>query len=632
MKTFDQRKKYVELYMEKISNSRKKAVITVTSLALVITVLALVLFIPYDTTPPSVDKYRSDEYYDLIQKINLATFEAPKASNRFESLVTAVGGVRDEVFNGALKGEVAMPGATMAGSYPVNDAVGGAGEYVEVTDNQVSGVIESDIFKRSSEYIFYLRENRLSVYSIAQEKSALVGEHIIELFAPENQLDGNSKPGALQYVSVSEMYLSQDCATVTVVMQFYHQGTATVLVSLDVSDPTNITETNRVCMSGNYLSSRKVDGKLLVMTNFRISKENVDFDDPATFVPQVGAAGEMELIAPENIASPESLSNLTYTVVATVDEKTLEVNGKAAVLSYSDQIYVSQDTVFVTRAFTHTSEKDAGGCIIQTTQTEITGIRYADGELTFVGSVTLDGSVKNQYSMDQHNGILRVVTSTFSRTYKEYEDSYSSAMTILESKRNVNLYCVDLENWEIVASVKAFAPEGEDAQSVRFDGDQAYVCTALVITMKDPVYFFDLSDLDNITWTDTGTIDGYSTSLIQLGDGYLLGVGYGESRQLKVEIYEEMNGSVVSVCAYELNATFSEEYKCYYIDRENNLIGLPVIHWETGREYILLHFDGYGLVPIAGASFEGSANSVRATIIDGWLYVLSEDFTVSQVW
>ena len=120
---------------------------------------------------------------------------------------------------------------------------------------------------------------------------------------------------------------------------------------------------------------------------------------------------------------------------------------------------------------------------------------------------------------------------------------------------------------------------GEEATAVRFDGVYAYVCTAEVITLTDPVYFFDLSDLSNITYTDTGTIDGFSTSLIQLEDGYLLGIGYNEERNLKIEIYEETESGVQSVCTYEKACGFSEVYKSYFIDREKNLIGLATTEW-----------------------------------------------------
>ena len=106
----------------------------------------------------------------------------------------------------------------------------------------------------------------------------------------------------------------------------------------------------------------------------------------------------------------------------------------------------------------------------------------------------------------------------------------------------------------MVAKVERFAPKGETVRSVRFDGDYAYVCTAIQLT--DPVFFFDLSDLSNITYKDTGTISGFSTSLVDLGDGFLMGIGVGSlSTTLKVEIYVEGEQGVESYCSYELENT-----------------------------------------------------------------------------
>ena len=237
--------------------------------------------------------------------------------------------------------------------------------------------------------------------------------------------------------------------------------------------------------------------------------------------------------------------------------------------------------------------------------------------------------------MDQHEGILRVVTSTAVTTVRETVfDGYASLDTN-ERRFNVNLYCVDVNTWEIAASVIGFAPDGEDAQSVRFDGYNAYVCTAEVITITDPVYFFDLSDLNNITWKDTGTIDGYSTSLIELGDGYLLGIGYGDKRHLKVEVYEEAEEGVVSVCSYEQDVAFSIEYKSYLIDRESDLIGIPVYYYVDGEgyvEYRLLRFDGETIQEILiepmsneiSIAVEHCIYNTRAFIADGYLYVFSD--------
>lgn len=630
MKTFDDRKKSVEAYMTKIKRKRRRSAVTLTSLVLV---LSLVLFVPYNTTPPSVRQYADSEYYDLIQQINTLAYQPPKYRNNFHAMLGFFSnfGAKNAP---SLEG---IPNGTLAGAMPEASPDGFKGEeYVEVTDNQVSGVTEADIFKRSDKYVYYLRGEKLSVYTIAQADSQKIGSYTLR------QRD------TLSDIHSTEMYLSADCRTITILANTYQKtkdkanhfvyDPQTVLINLDVSDPTNIREISRVYFKGELLSSRVVDGDILLTYNYGFRLGSVDYDDPSTFVPQYGTPGNMTYIPGSNIVCPEDATAARYTVICKLDGESLAVLGTTALLGYSQELYVSTDTIYATRSYTEKQETAEPNRYRQTAMTEITGISYSGDTLEVVGTIVLEGTVKNQYSMDQYAGILRVVTSTAASYMTESIFEEFVSVSLSERKRNANLYCVDLSNWLIAAEVIAFAPDGEDAQSVRFDGVNAYVCTAEVITLEDPVYFFDLSDLGNITWTDTGTIDGYSTSLIQLGDGYLLGVGYGESRNLKIEIYEERDGKVVSVCAYERNAAFSEVYKSYLIDRENQLFGLPFINWERNTvEYLLLHFDGNALHTVLETQdLQGDYMSMtRAFLADGWLYVLGageQDLYTLQIW
>jgi uncharacterized secreted protein with C-terminal beta-propeller domain len=179
--------------------------------------------------------------------------------------------------------------------------------------------------------------------------------------------------------------------------------------------------------------------------------------------------------------------------------------------------------------------------------------------------------------------------------------------------------------------VEAFAPAGEQAESVRFDDNYAYVCTAEVITLTDPVYFFDLSDLEHITYKDTGTIDGYSSSLVDFGEGYLVGIGYGKQGFLKIEVYEECETGVESVAVYEKEWDFSQDYKSYLIDREKNLVGLATYSFDGKLTYVLLHFDGYGWNELVKVPVSWDLSHIRGVLIDGWLYVFDEDFKVVKV-
>lgn len=631
MRTFDERRKSVEAHMGKIKRAHRRNAVVVTSICLAVSILAVVLFVPYSTTPPDVSMYAGSDYYNLIQRLNEATYQKPRYKNNFEALV-------DNLDFGLRKGGLTMAGPMPmapgdAPNYELNEGSSN-GNYEEVTDNQVDGVIEPDLMKRSDQYIFYFLGLRLQVYSIAAEESELVGEFTL----PANC---KSEDGTLDF-SGAELFLSEDCKTLTLVSEgfWYPNGSKyqhyfTGLINIDVSDPTNITIKNEWYFVGRYVAARMVNGCILLVCNTTIGKNEIDFENPSTYVPQYGVPEDMKCISGENIVCPQSVDNLQYTVISKLDAQNLKMEDCLALLSYSQELYVSEDTIYATHSYTEINQEKFDNNFQQKTMTEITGISYSGEGLEILGTIALEGNVKNQYSMDQYEGVLRVVTSTTVRYFKETFYGEFASTTTSAVDRNVNLYCIDLSNWEIAAEVIAFAPDGEDAQSVRFDGYNAYVCTAEVITIKDPVYFFDLSDMDNITWKDTGTIDGYSTSLIQMGDGYLLGIGFGEERTLKIEVYKETESGVISVCSYVQDTLFSSEYKSYYIDRKRKLIGVPIYnrfytedrHSMVDIKYILLSFDGSRLnvikeIDCITMSDHFSASRVRSDLIGEHLYLL----------
>lgn len=596
-------------------------------LCLLVTALNLVLFIPYNTNPPDVSEYADSEYYSVIQSINALTYQKPKYKNNFQSLMATLGSIGKAFDN--------MAQAPGASSPDMENGTAGediSQKYEEVTDNQVAGVIEGDIFKRSDKYIYYVHAHNLYVYSIEKENS----ERVFSC-----SLDRPKSDWVVSYYTGEmEMYLSSDCTTLTVIIPFYAKNqigwakNMIDIVSLDVSDPVNTHETKRVTVTGKYLSSRVVDGQLMVMTNMLV--QNPDFSDESTFLPQIDSGNGFESIAPENIVLPGTLSSPRYTTVFMLDEKTLAPLGDAAFLSYSQEVYVSTDSIYATSQYTDRTQLEDGYTKTEV-MTEIARLSYAGGTLTPMGKTTVSGRIKDQYSLDEYEGVLRVVTTTDTSKFKETISGNNVSVMIPNDDQNLGigtaLYCIDINTWETVAKVENFAPWGETVESVRFDGDKAYVCTAVVVTLTDPVFFFDLSDLNNITVKDTGVIEGYSSSLVNWGDGYLLGIGFNSDRVLKIEVYEESETGVVSVAAYEKNANFSWDYKSYFIDRENQLVGLGIFDYNRAERYIVLHFDGFQLREVLDVEFPANPDYCRATLIDGYMYILGQDsFKVVKLW
>ncbi|MBR5186901.1 MAG: beta-propeller domain-containing protein, partial [Clostridia bacterium] len=308
----------------------------------------------------------------------------------------------------------------------------------------------------------------------------------------------------------------------------------------------------------------------------------------------------------------ETISSSSYLVFTTLDANTLTLKGTMALLSYTEKMYFTDDTVYT--SYKKTSSENG-------VQTVLSALQYRgkDG-LKLLGSATVNGTIHNQYSMDEYNGILRVVTSANS---------------------SADLYCISLDDYTVKAQVIGFAPKWETVRSVRFDGDYAYVCTA--VQMSDPVFFFDLSDLSNITYKHTGDIPGFSHSLVDFGDGYLLGIGQNEDQYGKIEIYKESENGVEIVCNKTLVGFISNEYKAFFIDRQNKRVGFCYTEVENKSSipfspkysytyrYMLLEFNQNRLIVLIDSVLEESKefsekHNVRAFCDDNRIFVFDTEF------
>ena len=588
--------------------SKKRITVSVIAAAacLALYFVNLWLFTPFGHTPPDVSRYHNSDYYGIIQKLNYLTWEKPKYNNNFQIL-------KEKLSN--LLGLAPMVPEWDGGMEMMGSPGSSAGNYVEITDNQVDGIIEADRIKRSDKYIYYLDYHILRIYSIAGENSEELGA--FHLYGFSDCLLNNW-----------EFYLSEDCKTVTVITQFSDKRNQICVgvIALDVSDPTNITQKGRFEITGRYTSSRMTDGKLLLLTEFSFNEKDINFDDVRTFLPQINTGSGMQTVPVSDIIAPEEINSTRYTVVMQLDENSLALEGTVACLSYSKDVYVSKDHIFLTRVFSNVK-----GYLkkVRDTMTEISCFTYGGNTIEKKGAVTVRGYVKDQWSMDEYEGILRMVTTTNVTNLDEttYDNGSISEEILVKAtgKSNASLYCVDLQSFQVVASVEDFAPPQEKVRSVRFDKDKAYVCTS--IEMIDPVFFFDLSDLNNITYKDTGTIAGFSNSLVNFGNGKLLGIGRGGWNIFKVEIYEETENGVSGLSKYEMeDVSYPRLYKSYYIDRENQLVGFsmsdPNVTDRQPQRYVVLFFDGYDLVELLNVPFEGVKDFNRSVYIDGYMYLL----------
>jgi len=144
----------------------------------------------------------------------------------------------------------------------------------------------------------------------------------------------------------------------------------------------------------------------------------------------------------------------------------------------------------------------------------------------YTGSGRVNGTVLNQFSMSEHEGVLRVATTTgqWNRWWMDDPEPMSSQLVTLTRG-------VDLETQRQVlvetGKVGGIAP-GERIWSARFDGDRAYIVTFEQI---DPLWVIDVSDETNPVILGELKVPGVSTYIHPLSRDHLLTIGLGPANE-----------------------------------------------------------------------------------------------------
>ena len=139
---------------------------------------------------------------------------------------------------------------------------------------------------------------------------------------------------------------------------------------------------------------------------------------------------------------------------------------------------------------------------------EVHELELAGTAATYVASGEVDGTIRDRWSMDEHDGVLRVAVGPSSET-----GDFSSIVTMRREGSRL----------QEIGRVDRIGPR-EEIEAVRWFGD-----LALVVTFRrvDPLYTVDLSDQTAPRVVGELKVPGYSAYLHPLGPHRLLGLGEG---------------------------------------------------------------------------------------------------------
>ncbi|MBQ8350160.1 MAG: beta-propeller domain-containing protein [Ruminococcus sp.] len=376
---------------------------------------------------------------------------------------------------------------------------------------------------------------------------------------------------------------------------------------------------------GSYEDVRiSPDGYMYLISDYFTQSTNVveNENELENYVPTCGINDKVSYIPAEDILLPAESENksdrLSYTVIGSLDLNTsgeITAVDSKALAGYTGQIYCSQDNLY-TNTYSPYERNDEES--LKTEKTNITRIAINAGTITPAASGTIDGTVKDQFSMSEYNGYFRVAAHRQYYYYKfvpydnyeinEDDDAIDSWGDVLygdwkgdefgryyfnTSKIDNCVYVLDLD-MNIVGESEAFG-QGESIKSASFSGDISYVVT---YEQTDPLFAIDLSDPTAPAIMDEFKILGYSTYMQQWNDGQLLGFGIaadedGIERGIKLTMFDNSDPyNLQAIDTFEL-IRGEEQYigsdavwdrKALLIAPEKNLIGFPLYRYNYGEE------------------------------------------------
>jgi uncharacterized secreted protein with C-terminal beta-propeller domain len=215
-------------------------------------------------------------------------------------------------------------------------------------------------------------------------------------------------------------------------------------------------------------------------------------------------------------------------------------------------------------------------------RTTIHRIHINNGKIEYKSQGSVPGRVKNQFSMSEHKGHLRV-SSTMEGIYINY------LRTRMDEQNNI--YVLNM-NLETVGGLEGLAPD-EDIYATRFLGDICYLVTFRQI---DPFFVIDLSNPTNPTLLGELKIPGYSTYLHPYDDNHIIGIGM-EGRKVKISLFDvtdmsnpvELSKHIVETDDNGWRSSSSEalyEHKAFLFDKEKNLLVIPVGNYNKQSAYV----------------------------------------------
>lgn len=533
------------------------------------------------------------------------------------------------VFEGDLALEEAADAASPGGD---------GGRIFSGTNVQVEGVDEPDMVKTDGDRIVLISDGRLIVVDVTGEEPEEIGRLRLDNLAVQSLFLSGDKVLLFGSMWVSHpIPLVEPEASIVPVPQ----SPTVQLIEVDISGDPEIART--MTIDGQFLSGRMIgDTVRLVLTSSPVgfewsypegsglraerkateeNREVIRNSTPDNWIPYYVIADADGDVTDEGIlfdcdraGHPDEFSGLNMLSVITIDlSEGLEVSDATGVLAAGNTIYASGESLYVATQNWQAWQWARSGSTEDRPEGVTTDIHKFDISSTerteYVASGEVTGYLLNQFAMDEHDGLLRVASTTSPNWWGSGIES-ESIVTVL----------TEVDGELIRIGLVDGLGETEQIYSVRFMGDVAYVVT---FRQTDPLYTIDLSDPRDPRMVGELKILGYSAYLHPVGEGLLMGVGQdatdqGRIQGTQVSTFDVSDpGDPTRIDTYTLsegsNSEVEYDHHAFLYWEPAGLAMIPVQQWrwdEKGEEVFL------GAVGLRVES-DGDLDEIRTVVHPG---------------
>jgi inhibitor of cysteine peptidase len=420
------------------------------------------------------------------------------------------------------------------------------------TNIQVAGVDEADIVKTEAGYIYLVSDNEVFIVKAYQPDEAKVLSRITfnDTYPLGIFVDGDRLAVlGSQYISSYWGYYRSLC-----------ENTETFVNVYDISNKTNPALLKDFTMSGSYVNSRMIDEYVYFVVSQQAYIEN-----DTVILPKVHSNEGIKQVSASGIQyfnTSDSYYMFTTIVAMNVQNVAEQTTNKTILLGGTSCMYVSLNNIYIT--------------FPNSESTLIYRIHIENDKIEPMANGQVPGYVLNQFSMDEHEGYLRIATTT------------GHIARILEQTTSKNhVYVLDM-NLDVIGKLEDLAP-GEKIHSARFMGERCYLVTFQKI---DPLFVINLTEPANPTVLGKLKIPGYSDYLHPYDENHIIGVGketveaeegdFAWYQGLKISLFDVTNVSdPKQIANYTIgdrgtDSPILRDHKAFLFDKSRNLLVIPV--------------------------------------------------------